>query len=75
MFNFVIYPIQRMNNLTARFSKKPFLLYKLYNYFPPSEIPSNNENKFINGGCFNYSFVLVQISLPSLALEQGFFSI
>ena len=25
--------------------KKDFLLYKLYNYFPTSDIPSNNENK------------------------------
>ena len=42
----VIYP-QRMNNLAASHSNKFFRLYKLYNYLPPSDIPSNNEkNKF-----------------------------
>ena len=40
----VIYPIQRMNNLAASFSRKAFLFYKLCKYFLPSDIPSNNEN-------------------------------
>jgi len=46
---FVIYP-QRMNNLVAIYLKKVFLLYKfkVYNYFPPSDIPSNNENNKFN---------------------------
>jgi len=44
----VIYPIQGMNNLAASFSKKGFLLYKLYISFPPSDIPSNNENNKFN---------------------------
>ena len=41
---YVIYPIEGMNNLAISFSKKVFLLYKLYNYFSPSDIPSNDEN-------------------------------
>ena len=41
---YVIYPIQGMNNLAASFSKKGFWPYKLYNYFSPSDIPSNAEN-------------------------------
>ena len=45
---FVIYPFQKMNNLAASFSKNVFLLYKLYNYFSPSDIPSNNENNKSN---------------------------
>ena len=45
---FVIYPFQRMNNLATSYSKKAFLLYKFYNYFPPSDIPSNNENNEFN---------------------------
>ena len=43
---FVLYPIQKMNNLATSYSKKVFLLYKLYDYFPPSDIPLNKENKF-----------------------------
>ena len=42
---FVIYPIQK---IAASFSKKVFLLYKLKNYFPLSDIPSNNENNEFN---------------------------
>ena len=45
---FVIYPIQRMNNLAVSFSKKVFLLHKLFNYFSSSDIPSNNENNKLN---------------------------
>ena len=45
---YVIYPIQSMNNLAASFSKKVFLLYKLFNYFRPSDIPSNYENNKFN---------------------------
>ena len=42
-----------MNNLAASYSKKVFLLYKLFNYFPnyfpPSDdIPLNNENNKFN---------------------------
>ena len=44
----IIYSFQRMNNLAANFLMKAFLLYKLYNYFPPSDIPSNNENNKFN---------------------------
>ena len=44
---FVIYP-QSINNLAASFSKKVLLPYKLYNYFPPSDIPSNIENNKFN---------------------------
>ena len=40
---YVIYPIQRMNNL-ASFAKKVFLLYKCL----PSDIPSNTENNKFN---------------------------
>ena len=39
----VIYPIQRMNNLAASFSKKVFLLYKLYNYLT---FPRTMKTKF-----------------------------
>ena len=42
--SYVIYPFQGMNNLAVSFSKKVFLLYKLYNYFLPSDIRSNDEN-------------------------------
>ena len=42
---FVIYPIQK---IAASFSKKVFLLYKLYSYFPLNDIPAINENKKFN---------------------------
>ena len=42
--SYVLNPIQGMKNLAAGFSKKVILLYKLYNYFSPSDIPSNDEN-------------------------------
>jgi len=44
---FVIYPIQ---TIATNFSKKVFSLYKLYNHFPSSDIPSNNENNKFNEG-------------------------
>jgi len=43
---FVMYPI--IQKIAASFSKKVFLRYKLCNYFPPSDISSNNENNKFN---------------------------
>lgn len=34
--------------ISSKFFKESFLLYKLYKYFPPSDIPSNGENNKFN---------------------------
>ena len=44
---------------SSKFYKESFLLYKLYNYFPPSDIPSNNEsNKF------KLKYIIATVSSP-----------
>ena len=64
-----------MNNLAASFSKKVFLPYKLYNYFPPSDIPSNNEKNKFNLIIINSLTLLLNEILSFMEIKSNLMSI
>ena len=56
---------------SSKFFEESFLPYKLYNYFPPSDIPSNKENNKFNLIIINSLTLLLNKILSFMEIKSN----